>query len=1463
MRDDFTQKTKEVMAHRVGYRCSMPDCGIPTRGAASDEEGTINVGFAAHITAASPDGPRYDPNLTSDRRKHHSNGIWLCGTHAKLVDSDEAYFTVEELVSWKRLAEHRSFYEVVSSKPTLAGALLADDGDIQTVTDLLLDYSKSDLLAFQQMTGWPSHAVALTLKLVDEKSSDIFTASGLASAIEVFGDIAVIAPPGTGKTTTLLQLTEAILDYASSVAVFVPLSEWSTRPDTLFQSLVRRAAFRDARERQFELLAEHGRLVLILDGWNELDEPSKRRARGEVKSLWRDFPDIRLVVSSRHKTFDIPVDGPVVEVDVLTVEQQLEIAKALRGLEGESLMEHAWRTSGLRELVAIPLYLTALLKQAPGGSLPTTKEEVLRSFVTELVQDPDKLATLREALQGYHSDYLEAIAGEAMRLGSVALPEAQARAVVNTVQERLRAEKQIAQLLQPMKVLDTLVSAHMLVRSGSESGGVSFQHQQFQEWYASFWVQQLMLFAASGNNDARKALRENVLDVPIWEEAIHFACDRLSRADQNSIKAVARAILETLGIDPLLSAEMIYRSSDEVWEQVRDDVMFFAGRWHTEGRVDRAVKFMIDSGRAEFSQYIWPLISDPDDQVHFPALRAGRRFRLNVLGPDAQERIGALPEKVRVNVVAEIAFNGDMDSIEFATLLAKNDSSSEVKKSVIEFLLFRRAERFAKDILESASDEIWRSLAMKLLPHEFAHPQVSARMQKEAAKLFAAETDPHQILNMLLSSNVRDPETGAKVRELIEKIDFSDKAKDNAWLVHRAHELYPEDVVDSFVSLLERGKPVPFRTNELLKKSDLVIDKGSLVERVLRSSEEDEGAESAVSIVGPKTIGQLIDQMFGIHTRIKTKNGRYDKALSDDYHRLSRWISNTKPDLFIQAVLERAATEKPDEIALLADLISRHGTSGERHPLRVNTTAHDRVTAAVHRWAKTLLASPEATRAKFAEIAQAAERLESPSLVLVLQELLSEDLARRKRAMEEALDARKRGRKIQNDAHICWTLQYRRAFAAIGDDQTVRIMKAYLPKHDFGVDAAYVLKAVWIKSQPGEEDSRFIRSWPDFSVVPKEYTKRQSGTGVETHPFVNDILAVVDDLIKPDAQDADYRHALKLATVAFSMPYVDKDDMIRSLLQLPLPAIEKQDLLNVHVLSGEVISSEIVFQGINELLEKAKTNPWMLQEQDGWRLNAWLRLLPFTEAPGSILDVLARLEDRYLVPWKLRELLSALSYTPSAEAESVLSEMAKRDERFLNEYDWLAALTKRNTLSAARILLDLVCNASFSGKRGGHDRMDFGNKLSALMNSHEQFRQEVYERFPRVTASPARSILEYAIADSADADGVLLLVRVGAAQDKRIRSTALYTALRQVLVGQTPIESSGMQQLYSLPAPELRKGLFDMVVNGNAAESSLATECLTGIDEIRDDYGHVESEPRHPNIAMGVPWPQIAFAESS
>lgn len=1462
MRDDFTKKTKEKLAHRAGYRCSKPDCGILTHGAASSDEGTINIGVAAHITAASPEGPRYDPKLNSDERKDCSNGIWLCQNHGKLIDSDESHFSVQDLLSWKKQAERRSFLDVVSSQVSPAGVLRVEDEDAQTMADLL-DCSKSDLSAFKRALGWPSHEIALNLKLVDEASTQMFTASGLASAIELFDGIAVIAPPGTGKTTTLLQLTKAILDCASSIAVFIPLNEWSTRSETFFQSLVRRAAFRDSRECQFELLAEHGKLVLILDGWNELDDASKRRARNDVRSLQRDFPDIGLIVSSRHRDFDIPVNGPVVEVDVLTEEQQLELAKALRGSDGESLMDHAWRTRGLSELVAIPLYLTALLKNAPGSLLPTTKEEVLQCFVTELEQDQEKMVTLREVLQGFHSEFLEALAGEAMRQNTVALSEAQARTVVNTVQERLRAENQIAQLLQPMSVLDVLVSAHMLVRSITESGGVSFQHQQFQEWYASFWVQHLMLSVASGGEDARKKLREQVLDLPVWEEAVLFACDRLPRVDQNGTKAVANAIVETLGIDPLLSAEMIYRSSDEVWELAKKEVISFTAKWHIKGQVDRAVKFMIDTGRSDFSKSIWPLISNSDDQIHLHALRSGRKFRISVLGSDAMEQIVALPEELRVNVLSEIVFNGDMEGIEFATLLAKNDASPKVKKSVIESLLFRCAVRFAEDILESASDDVWHLLARELRPREFTNPQISARLEKEIAELRIEESDPHKILRALLCPKVRDPKTGNRVRKLIEQMDFSERSQNKAWLVHEAHKVYPDDVINALVSKLETDKPVPFQTDVLLRASVIETDEGPLVDCVLRNSGQGRTAETAVSIVGPKTIVQLVDKLFALLAKSKANGGKYNKNLSDEYYRLLDWISKTRADAFIQAILRRAETEKPDEIALLAELISQHGGSHERGPIRLDSVAHAQVTDTVHDWGKVLLTSPEATRKQFAEIAKAAERLESPILVSVLLKLLTEDLARRKRAMEESAHARLKGIHSQNFANVCYTTQYRSAFAAIGDDQTIQAMKTYLPSPDFGFDAAHVLKATWQKSLPPEDKSGSYKPWPDFSVVPDEYERRQSKTGGETHTFVNDILEVIEDLIKAGAEDADYEYAIKLATVAFSMPYTGKADTIASLLKLPIPAIHKQNLLTTLVLSGETIPSELVLQGIDDLLDEAKTSPWVLQDQHGGqRLISWLRLLPFTEAPSYISDVYARLGGRFFEPWNFRTVLSALSFAPTVEAEKVLIELANRDERFLNEYHWQRALHKRNTLTAARMLLDLPCNASFSGKYGSSNRAGFGWILSAFITSHEQFRKEVYRQFSNVTDGSAKSVIEQAIADAADTEGVLLLVRDNAAQDKRFHDTVLYNTLLHVLTGSIPTESSGMQQIHSLPAPGLRKDLFELVVNGNPVESRLATDCLTAIDEIRDDYGHIATEPRHPNVALGIPWPQVDKTQS-
>jgi hypothetical protein len=143
MRDDFPKRVKWVTAQRTGSHCSRPGCGALTSGPQDDPGGSVNVGVAAHITAASPGGPRYNPSLSPEDRGGPQNAIWLCQTCAKLVDDDPERFTETILGGWKTAAEAKArdsvgkavtFSGYVGSEPSGEAMEIliaaADDDDI-------------------------------------------------------------------------------------------------------------------------------------------------------------------------------------------------------------------------------------------------------------------------------------------------------------------------------------------------------------------------------------------------------------------------------------------------------------------------------------------------------------------------------------------------------------------------------------------------------------------------------------------------------------------------------------------------------------------------------------------------------------------------------------------------------------------------------------------------------------------------------------------------------------------------------------------------------------------------------------------------------------------------------------------------------------------------------------------------------------------------------------------------------------------------------------------------------------------------------------------------------------------------------------------------------------------------------------------------------------------------------------
>ena len=134
MRDDFDEETKDILARRVGFRCSNPKCRKLTSGPQTVPAKAINIGVAAHIAAASNGGKRYDPNQSPEQRKSAENGIWLCQSCSKLIDSDEKRYTVELLQEWKSKAEALALRELEESSQQRS----TDEADpLETLLNLL------------------------------------------------------------------------------------------------------------------------------------------------------------------------------------------------------------------------------------------------------------------------------------------------------------------------------------------------------------------------------------------------------------------------------------------------------------------------------------------------------------------------------------------------------------------------------------------------------------------------------------------------------------------------------------------------------------------------------------------------------------------------------------------------------------------------------------------------------------------------------------------------------------------------------------------------------------------------------------------------------------------------------------------------------------------------------------------------------------------------------------------------------------------------------------------------------------------------------------------------------------------------------------------------------------------------------------------------------------------------------
>ncbi len=153
--DDFSKLVKVKLADRVGHKCSNPSCRRTTSGAAfGSTDASVNIGVAAHISAASTGGPRFNGQIPSAVRSSIDNAIWLCQTCAKLVDSDSKKYTVEKLKEWKDDAEKEAQLDLQTRLPNAENV----DSEIKRAEqDILIgaiEGYEGNMIVFRELNGW-------------------------------------------------------------------------------------------------------------------------------------------------------------------------------------------------------------------------------------------------------------------------------------------------------------------------------------------------------------------------------------------------------------------------------------------------------------------------------------------------------------------------------------------------------------------------------------------------------------------------------------------------------------------------------------------------------------------------------------------------------------------------------------------------------------------------------------------------------------------------------------------------------------------------------------------------------------------------------------------------------------------------------------------------------------------------------------------------------------------------------------------------------------------------------------------------------------------------------------------------------------------------------------------------------------------------------------------------------------
>ena len=166
-----------------GCECANPFCN--NKLVAKDYNSIL--GEICHIEAASPDGPRYNPNQTDDERRGFDNLILLCESCHTIIDNkaNEKEYPVELLKTWKRNHQEKILNNKNGAFPSFFQQII----EAITRKDLMNADAASDAIPYDISEKIEYNCLRRNRYIVEEYKFYTRSLDNLYDELEEFGTI--------------------------------------------------------------------------------------------------------------------------------------------------------------------------------------------------------------------------------------------------------------------------------------------------------------------------------------------------------------------------------------------------------------------------------------------------------------------------------------------------------------------------------------------------------------------------------------------------------------------------------------------------------------------------------------------------------------------------------------------------------------------------------------------------------------------------------------------------------------------------------------------------------------------------------------------------------------------------------------------------------------------------------------------------------------------------------------------------------------------------------------------------------------------------------------------------------------------------------------------------------------------------------------------------------------------------